>query len=107
MSWKSPQVHTHAKLLDAVGTRSVRAARDQARVHSGETRVEAFAWHSTVPIDVEATFGKFSTMTSEYSVELPGIEPVAEIALSCGNVETNDAKVRETTRNDVGIRERC
>jgi hypothetical protein len=46
-------------------------------------------------------------MIREHSVELPGIEPVAEIALTCGNVETDDAKVRETTRNDVGIRERC
>jgi hypothetical protein len=40
-------------------------------------------------------------------VELPGIEPGAEIALTCRNVESNDAKVRETTRNDLRIRERC
>jgi len=30
-------------------------------------------------------------------VELPGIEPVAEIALNCGNAELDDARVRETT----------
>jgi hypothetical protein len=40
-------------------------------------------------------------------VELPGIEPGAEIALTCENVEIDDAKVRETTRNDLGIREKC
>jgi hypothetical protein len=31
-------------------------------------------------------------MTSAFSVELPGIEPVAEIAVNCANVETDDAK---------------
>ena len=31
----------------------------------------------TVPIDVEAVLGKFNAMTSEYSVELAGIEPAA------------------------------
>ena len=31
----------------------------------------------TVSIDVEAVFGKFNAMTSEYLVELPGIEPDA------------------------------
>jgi hypothetical protein len=35
--------------------------------------------------------------TSGYSVELPGIEPVAEIALTCGNAAADDAKARETT----------
>jgi hypothetical protein len=40
--------------------------------------------------------GKSNAFISEYSVELPGIEPVAEL-LACGNVETDDAKVRETT----------
>jgi hypothetical protein len=40
-------------------------------------------------------------------VELPGIEPVAKIELNCGNAEINDAKVRETTRKDLGIRDRC
>jgi hypothetical protein len=30
-------------------------------------------------------------------MELPGIEPVAEVALSCGNAEIDDAKVPETT----------
>jgi hypothetical protein len=40
-------------------------------------------------------------------VELPGIELVAEIALTSGNVEIDDAKVHETTRDDLAIRERC
>jgi hypothetical protein len=31
------------------------------------------------------------------SVELPGIEPSAEIAVSCGNAEIQYAKVPETT----------
>jgi hypothetical protein len=40
-------------------------------------------------------------------VELPGIEPAAEIVLTCGNVEIPYAKRRESTRNDLRIRERC
>jgi hypothetical protein len=31
------------------------------------------------------------------SVELPGIEPVTETNVTCGNAETNYAKLRETT----------
>jgi hypothetical protein len=31
-------------------------------------------------------------------VELPGIEPATEIALTCVNAVLDDAKVRETTR---------
>ena len=46
-------------------------------------------------------------LTCFFSVELPGIEPSAEIALTCGNVESDDAKARETTWNDLRIRERC
>ena len=42
-----------------------------------------------------------------FSVELPGIEPSAEIALTCGNAESDDAKRRESTRNDLRIRDRC
>jgi hypothetical protein len=30
-------------------------------------------------------------------VEPPGIEPAAEIIVTCGNAENNDAKRRETT----------
>ncbi len=41
------------------------------------------------------------------SVGLPGIEPVAEIALTCGDAESDYAKARETTRNDLRIRRRC
>jgi hypothetical protein len=36
-------------------------------------------------------------------MELPGIEPATEIALSCGNTEFDDAKQLETTRNDLRI----
>jgi hypothetical protein len=39
--------------------------------------------------------------------ELPGIEPATEIALSCENTESGDAKRRESTRNDLPIRKRC
>jgi hypothetical protein len=39
-------------------------------------------------------------------VELPGIESGTEIAVSWGNAEFDDAKVRETTRNYLRIRER-
>jgi hypothetical protein len=34
-------------------------------------------------------------------VELPGIETGAEIALTCKNTALDDAKVRETTRDDL------
>ena len=40
-------------------------------------------------------------------VELPGIKPAPEMALNCENAELDDAKRRESTRNDVGLRERC
>jgi hypothetical protein len=41
----------------------------------------------------------------QFLVELPGIEPGAEIMLTCRNAEFDDAKVRETTRNDAKRRE--
>jgi hypothetical protein len=37
-------------------------------------------------------------------VELPGIEPDAEIALNCGNASMGAAKARETTRPDLRVR---
>jgi hypothetical protein len=40
-------------------------------------------------------------------VELPGIEPVAKIMLTCGNAELDHAKLREATRNDLRIGRRC
>jgi hypothetical protein len=40
-------------------------------------------------------------------VELPGIEPASGIALNCGNAKSDNAKRRESTRNDLRIRERC
>ena len=46
-------------------------------------------------------------LTSRFPVELPGIEPVAKMALICGDTHFNDATVRETTRNDLRIREWC
>jgi hypothetical protein len=39
----------------------------------------------------------FSVLTCCFSVELPGIEPVTETNVTCGNAETNYAKQRETT----------
>jgi hypothetical protein len=46
-------------------------------------------------------------LTCIFPVELPGIEPAAQKRLTCGNVEFDDAKARETTWNDLRIRERC
>ena len=46
-------------------------------------------------------------LTCFYPVELPGIEPVTKIALSCGNAELEYAKRRESTRNDLRIRDEC
>jgi hypothetical protein len=40
-------------------------------------------------------------------VELPGIEPPSEIVLGCGNAEIGYAEQRESTRNDLRIRQRC
>ena len=40
-------------------------------------------------------------------VELLGIETDAKMDLTCGNTHFDDAKVRETTRNDLRIPERC
>ena len=40
-------------------------------------------------------------------VELPGIEPVAEIGVTCEDAESDDAKQRESTRDHLRIRERC
>ena len=38
---------------------------------------------------------------------LPGIELGTEMRVTCGNVEVDDARVRETTRRDLRIRRRC
>jgi hypothetical protein len=46
-------------------------------------------------------------LTSYFSVELPGIEPGPKIDLNWENSGIADAKVRETTQNDLGIRRRC
>jgi hypothetical protein len=46
-------------------------------------------------------------LTCIFPVELPGIEPATEIQLTCRNAEFDYAKVRETTRNYLRIRERC
>jgi hypothetical protein len=46
------------------------------------------------------------SLTSAFSVELPGIEPVAKIVLSSGNAGFRDVKRRESTRTDLRIRER-
>jgi hypothetical protein len=40
-------------------------------------------------------------------VELPGIESGAQSTLNCGNAENHDTKRRESTRDDLRIRESC
>ena len=47
------------------------------------------------------------TLTCIFPVELPGIELGADIRLTCGNIENRYAKRRETTREDLRIRQRC
>jgi hypothetical protein len=46
-------------------------------------------------------------LTSMFLVELPGIEPGTEMALTCKNTENRYAKARETTRRDLRRREKC
>jgi hypothetical protein len=46
-------------------------------------------------------------LTSYFVVEQPGIEPAMEMALTCGNAELDDVKVRETTRKYLRIRDGC
>ena len=41
------------------------------------------------------------------SVELPGIEPATESALSCENAGPGDAQVRQTTPKHMRKRESC
>ena len=43
------------------------------------------------------------SLTCFFSVELPGIEPDAEIALSCIDIAWGGGKLRETTRRDLGL----
>ena len=53
------------------------------------------------------TAQSFIALTSRFSVELPGIEPGPEIALTCGNAESEYQKRRESTRKYLGRRDRC
>ena len=46
-------------------------------------------------------------LTCIFPVELPGIEPVAEIGVTCEDAESDDAKQRESTRKHLRIRKRC
>ena len=46
-------------------------------------------------------------LTCILPVELPGIELAAEIQLTWRNAEVDDAKRRQSTRNDLRIRKRC
>ena len=48
-----------------------------------------------------AGIGKAEHPDLRVVVELPGIEPGAELALTCENIESDDAKVREATRRDL------
>jgi hypothetical protein len=42
----------------------------------------------------------FRALKDRAVVELPGIEPGAKIALTCGKLEFDDTKRRQITRND-------
>jgi len=48
-----------------------------------------------------------TTADQRFLVELPGIEPAPKISLSCAKVRFGYVKRRESTRNDLRIRERC
>jgi hypothetical protein len=75
------------------------ALRKEVR-RAAEERVAPYARESVKPPELVA-------LTSYFSVELPGIEPIPEIPLSWGNAEFRYAKRRESTRNDLRIRRRC
>ena len=45
----------------------------------------------------------FSVLTFIFPVELPGIELGTEIGVTCGDVEVDDAKARETTWRDLRV----
>jgi hypothetical protein len=53
-------------------------------------------------VDVEQLTCRVMALTRCCVVELPGIEPAPEIAMSCGNAESDYAKQRQPTRNDRG-----
>ena len=60
----------------------------------------------TVPIDVEAVLGKFNAMTSEYLVELPGIEPGGDLQkyrLSCVDVRETTTDYAKAPRITPGL----
>jgi hypothetical protein len=56
---------------------------------------------------VKENWSELVSLTSIFSVELPGIEPSSEISLNWGNSGIDDAKRRQTTRDDLRIRQRC
>jgi hypothetical protein len=62
---------------------------------------DAHSSHQRWPASVGAQISIFSI------VELPGIEPGAEIALNCDNGGIDDAERRQTTRDDLRVRESC
>ena len=45
------------------------------------------------------------SLTWAFSCGAAGIEPSPKILPTCGNIEFDDAKQRERTRIDLGIRE--
>ena len=61
---------------------------------------------ATVPVHRDTEEGD-RTSPIAITVELPGIEPASEIALTCGNAGLDDAKRRESRRNDLRIRDEC
>ena len=63
--------------------------------------------HCCADVDGKGNRPGLLALTCVSSVELPGIEPSAEIALTWRNAVTYDAKRRESTRNDLRIRDRC
>jgi hypothetical protein len=50
---------------------------------------------------------ELTALASYFFVELPGIEPGSKIRLTCGTDGIEYAKRRQTTRDDLRIRQRC
>jgi hypothetical protein len=75
---------------------------------SGDRNAEAIA-SATANISTgqhNAIHRKRAAHRRPFFVDLPGIEPAAKNRLTCGDIGSDDAKFRETTRNDLRKRER-
>lgn len=90
-------------------TRRISTGRQhEAGVEVVDSGAEHHTNHVTVEVNQLSTrIALFRIVNCGYSVELPGIEPVSEIELTCENTEFGYAKRRESTRNYLRIRQRC